>query len=115
MPSPGPIPCSYWLIEGKLLAGEYPGTYIEAETREKLTKFLEAGIRTFINLTEERELTRYDDVLQALSDERGVETTHIRAMRLRSRVAGSEAIGREVIHRSQRDRSWDESGHERTL
>jgi protein-tyrosine phosphatase len=79
MPSPGPIPCSYWLIEGKLLAGEYPGTYIEADTREKLAKFLDAGIRTFINLTEERELTRYDDVLQAVSNERGIDTTHIRA------------------------------------
>ena len=74
----GPIPDSYWLIEGKLLAGEYPGTYIEADTREKLAKFLDAGIRTFIDLTEERELSKYDHVLQALADDRGVEAKHVR-------------------------------------
>jgi protein-tyrosine phosphatase len=76
--SRGPIPDSYWLIPGKLLAGEYPGTYIETETREKLTKFLNAGIRTFIDLTEERELAGYAHILQALSAERGLATRHIR-------------------------------------
>ena len=74
----GPIPDSYWLIPGQLLAGEYPGTYVEADTREKLATFLDAGIRTFINLTEERELSGYEHILQALSAERGIETTHIR-------------------------------------
>ncbi len=74
----GPIPDSYWLIEGKLLAGEYPGTYIDADTRGKLANFLDAGIRTFIDLTEERELSRYDHVLQALAAERGVEAKHVR-------------------------------------
>lgn len=62
-----------------LLAGEYPATYLEETTREKLAKFLDAGIRTFINLTEEGEpLARYDDLLHELSDERKVETRHLR-------------------------------------
>ena len=74
----GPIPCSYWLIERKLLAGERPGSYIEAEAREKLGKFLDAGIRTFINLTEQHELSSYEHTLQSLAAERGIETTHIR-------------------------------------
>ena len=74
----GPIPDSYWLIPGKLLAGEYPGTYVEADTRAKLARFLDVGIRTFINLTEDRELSSYEHILQALSAERGIETTHIR-------------------------------------
>jgi protein-tyrosine phosphatase len=74
----GPIPDSYWLIPGALLAGEYPGTYIEADTREKLAKFLDAGIRTFINLTEGRELSGYEHILEVLSAERAIETTHIR-------------------------------------
>ena len=43
-----PIPDSYWLVEGVLLAGEYPATSDEAGTRVKLTKFLNAGIRTFV-------------------------------------------------------------------
>ena len=74
----GPVPDSYWILEGKLLAGEYPGTYTEEDTREKLGKFLDAGIRTFIDLTESREQTDYDHVLRALPAARGVETKHIR-------------------------------------
>ena len=44
----GPIPDSYWLIDNALLAGRYPGAFDEDEARDKLTKFLDAGIRTFI-------------------------------------------------------------------
>jgi protein-tyrosine phosphatase len=75
----GPIPDSYWLVDHVLLAGEYPGTAREHATREKLAKFLDAGIRTFIDLTETGEpLTKYDGVLRALSDERSLETKHLR-------------------------------------
>ena len=75
----GPIPDSYWVIDGKLLAGEYPGTSDVAKTRTKLEKFLDAGIRTFVDLTERDEgLTTYDAVLRELSAERGLETKHIR-------------------------------------
>jgi polymorphic toxin system DSP-PTPase phosphatase-like protein len=82
----GPIPDSYWLIDGVLLAGEYPGASDDDAAREKLTKFLDAGIRTFIDLTEKREpLEKYDRLLRSLSAERGIETRHIRiAVRDRS-------------------------------
>jgi protein-tyrosine phosphatase len=76
---PGPIPDSYWLIDGMLLAGEYPGTHREGGTREKLTKFLDAGIRTFIDLTETNEpLAKYDGLLRELSEDRKIETRHLR-------------------------------------
>ena len=74
----GPIADSYWLIPGQLLAGEYPGTYVLADTREKLATFVDAGIRTFIDLTEERELPAYDRVLHELAAERAIEIRHIR-------------------------------------
>ncbi|MEP6593155.1 MAG: dual specificity protein phosphatase family protein [Acidobacteriota bacterium] len=75
----GPIPDSYWLIDGALLAGEYPGSADDDAARDKLTKFLDAGIRTFIDLTEKTEpLTRYDGLLRSLSAERGIETKHLR-------------------------------------
>ena len=75
----GPIPDSYWLIDGMLLAGEYPGTHRDDATREKLAKFLDAGIRTFINLTEETEpLAKYDGVLRHLTKDRNIEARHIR-------------------------------------
>jgi protein-tyrosine phosphatase len=79
MTRPGPIPDSYWLIDGMLLAGEYPATHRKDATREKLAKFLSAGIRTFIDLTEEHEpLAKYDGLLRELADERKIETRHIR-------------------------------------
>jgi hypothetical protein len=75
----GPVPDSYWLIDGKLLAGEYPGTKSVSATRAKLTTFLDAGIRTFVDLTEARDgLTDYDAVLQDLSAERGLDVSHLR-------------------------------------
>ena len=75
----GPIADSYWLVDGALLAGEYPATSDEAGTRAKLAKFLDAGIRTFIDLTESTDpLTKYDRVLRELSEERGIETKHVR-------------------------------------
>ena len=75
----GPIPDSYWLVDGELLAGEYPAMSDDAGTREKLTKFLDAGIRTFIDLTEHTDpLTKYDRVLRELSTERGIETKYVR-------------------------------------
>lgn len=74
-----PIPDSYWLIDGVLLAGEYPGSRHRAITRARLANFLDAGIRTFIDLTEETEpLEKYDGVLAELSAERGLTTKHIR-------------------------------------
>jgi len=75
----GPVPGTYWVIDPILLAGEYPGTRNILTTRTKLAKFLEAGIRTFVNLTEQTELLeKYDAVLRDLSAERGLETKHVR-------------------------------------
>ena len=75
----GPIPDSYWLVDGKLLAGEYPGTSDPSTTREKLAKFLDAGIRTFVDLTEQRDyLAKYDEALRKLADERGVDMKYVR-------------------------------------
>ena len=75
----GPVPDSYWLIDGVLLAGRYPGAVDETVAIDKVTKFLDAGIRTFIDLTETTEpLAKYDGLLRTLSVERGVETKHVR-------------------------------------
>lgn len=73
-----PIPDSYWLIDGLLLAGEYPGAWDEDRARERLSAFLDAGIRTFINLTETREpLNGYEDILRELAAARGIAARHV--------------------------------------
>jgi hypothetical protein len=49
------IPDSYWVCPGRLLAGEYPRTKDDEESRSKLRRLLEAGVTFFLDLTEEGE------------------------------------------------------------
>ncbi len=54
-----PIPNSYWVEPGRFLAGEYPGTLDPESTRRRMDAFLEAGIDTFFDLTQDHELPTY--------------------------------------------------------
>jgi len=47
-----PIPDSYWVNPGQLLAGEYPRNLDDASSRVKLQRLLEAGVTFFLDLTE---------------------------------------------------------------
>lgn len=47
-----PIPNSYWVIPGRLLAGEYPCSLDEPQARWKARRLLEAGVDYFVDLTE---------------------------------------------------------------
>jgi hypothetical protein len=62
-----PIPDSYWVVDGLLLAGEYAGAATPVSARYKLEALLEAGIRAFFDLTEEGELSPYNDMLRDLA------------------------------------------------
>lgn len=66
---PSPIPNSYWVIPGQLLAGEYPGSAARADAMEKLEKLLAAGVTSFIDLTEEEELPAYQGLLHKLTEQ----------------------------------------------
>ena len=59
-----PIPESYWVIPGRLLAGEYPGQYQEEPTRKRLDALLEAGFDTFVDLTQPHENVPYAEILK---------------------------------------------------
>lgn len=54
-----PWPNSYWVLPGKLLAGEYPVSPSRAETMQRLHRIRECGISVFIDLTEAGELSDY--------------------------------------------------------
>ena len=56
--SPPPITWGYWVLDRLFLAGAYPGSLDLSEHRTKVSSLLEAGIRTFINLTEPAEKGR---------------------------------------------------------
>jgi len=58
-----PIPRSYWVRPGALLAGEYPGHEQPGWTRVRLERFRAAGVTAFLDLTEEGELEPYTELL----------------------------------------------------
>ncbi len=73
-----PISQSYWVEENRLLAGEYPGSRDSASARRRIDAFLEAGVNTFINLTQPRELSSYEDILKEEAKVYGVDVFHQR-------------------------------------
>jgi predicted protein tyrosine phosphatase len=73
-----PIPESYWVEEDRLLAGEYPGSHDPELARRRLDAFLEAGIDTFIDLTQPNEHVHYEDMLKEEAQIYGVDTAYHR-------------------------------------
>lgn len=56
---------SYWVIPDQFMAGEYPGhQFSENQTPPRLDALLEAGITTFIDLTEPHERVPYEPTLR---------------------------------------------------
>lgn len=92
-----PIPESYWVVPGRLLAGEYPYSYVEERGRARLRAFLEAGIRLFVDLTEERESGRtgvLEPYASALAGEAAALGVEARIVRHPVRDMGVPADGR---------------------
>jgi len=50
-----PIPRSYWVERGRVLAGEYPGSTDDDEARSKIDRLHRAGVTVFLDLTEEHD------------------------------------------------------------
>ena len=76
---------NYWVIEGKFLAGAYPGSPNETNHRQRIEELWGAGMRTFVNLIEEDEtnssgqrFSRYDDILRELARQAGEQVAHLR-------------------------------------
>ena len=59
-PNPTPLRNSYWVVPGKVLAGEHPGGMTREATLERLGRLYAAGVECFIDLTEPGELKPYD-------------------------------------------------------
>jgi ADP-ribosyl-[dinitrogen reductase] hydrolase len=55
-----PFPNCYWVIEGKLLAGEYPGGASPAATRERLARLARLDVGCFLDLTQPGERPPYE-------------------------------------------------------
>ena len=90
---PRPNLNTYWVIPGKFLAGEYPGDKELAKAREKINRFLEVGVRHFIDLTEfgESGLLPYEAILSEESRVAGIMTTYQR-LPIRDNSVPSDAL-----------------------
>jgi protein-tyrosine phosphatase len=77
--NPGkPFPDSYWVIPGKLLAGEYPYSKDELAGTRKLSHLLQSGIRAIADLTMPQDTKSYFDELVHLTDEMDIKFTYRR-------------------------------------
>jgi len=69
----------YWLIPGRLLAGEHPGAMVAAEGIARVDALLDYGVRRFIDLTAEHEgPAPYVPILFERAAARGVGVAHRR-------------------------------------
>jgi hypothetical protein len=80
-----PFPQSYWVREGLLCAGHYPGSQDRDERDMKLTGLLDQGIRRIVNLIPAHEtgasgaaFDPYEPVIQTLAASRGVSVECVR-------------------------------------
>lgn len=62
-PAAPPLANSYWVVPGRLLAGEHPCGLTPELTRARLKKLHEAGIDCFVDLTQPEEAAAYRDSL----------------------------------------------------
>jgi ADP-ribosyl-[dinitrogen reductase] hydrolase len=54
-----PLPNTYWVIPGQVLAGEYPAAPDRADSRVRLARLIDAGVGCFLDLTQPDELPPY--------------------------------------------------------
>jgi protein-tyrosine phosphatase len=74
-----PFSNTYWVAPNQFLAGEHPVEISEDITRRRLTALLDAGVRTFVNLTEEREkMQSYSHLVRAMATDKQMEVEFLR-------------------------------------
>ena len=75
-----PIPDSYWVRPGQLLAGEYPSDWDDDVSREKLRLLLNVGVSLFVDLTQAGEygLEPYTLTLEEEAAATGRKVVHLR-------------------------------------
>lgn len=58
-----PLPNTYWVLPGMLLAGEHPAGPNADATQQRLSTLLAAGVECFLDLTHPSEIDPYDQAL----------------------------------------------------
>lgn len=70
---------AWWVIPGRLLAGEYPSSKTPRRAAEKMRLLVEAGVNSIVDLTTDDDpLDPYDELLRAASERAGQGVRHFR-------------------------------------
>lgn len=70
---------AYWVIPDQFMAGEYPGyDHNQSQSERRLDALIEAGITTFIDLTEPNERVPYDALVKERAGYYQVEVSYQR-------------------------------------
>jgi hypothetical protein len=101
-----PLPNSYWVVPGRLLAGEHPFGEDPGDAHDRLARLREAGIDSFIDLTEVGERPNYRLVLPRQAEylrfpirDREVPRDAAQMRELQARIRAALANGRKIyIH-----------------
>ena len=93
----GPIPNSYQLLDGRLIAGEYPGDRDGTAARAKLAALLDAGVTSFIDLTEPHELVPYERLVVDMARARGKDVKYHRLSIQDISVPKSATVMHEIL------------------
>jgi ADP-ribosylglycohydrolase len=102
-PQRRPLTNSYWVLPGRLLAGEYPYGQSLAEAQERVQQLLAAGIDAFVDLTQPGELPEYRSLLPSnvqymrspISDAQ-VPTDVAQMRAIQSHLQAALAVGRRI-------------------
>lgn len=95
---------AWWVTPGRLLAGEYPGHAREARAAVKVNLLVDAGIRTFVDLTESHELAPYAPAVHQAAEARGLDLRHHR-MPIRDFHVIDDAGYDAILHRIQEEQA----------
>ena len=93
---PRPLPATYWVVPGRFLVGEYPGSQSRAEAMDRLRRFLDLGVTCFVDLTEPGELPSYESLLPYMTPD-GRRVEYLREpIRDHDVPAGEEVVARAI-------------------
>jgi protein-tyrosine phosphatase len=69
---------AWWVEPGRLLAGEYPGHTSAGHARQKIDVLVDAGVRTFVDLTTPDDgLDPYDHLVNDVAVARDLDLAHV--------------------------------------
>lgn len=65
---------AWWVVPGRLLAGEYPGAHTDEKAATKLQLLIDAGVNTIVDLTRPQDhLEPYREALRTACERAGLE------------------------------------------